>query len=244
MVCRARSQITNVSSVSNHAIKMKNILSVLLLCFKCFASSFCFEIHMDRYIKGFCFGSMQCSNTVLLLSLLGCACLQISAYEISCSHIYDNLKMYVRSSDGWPLLGDVDACMSDSFIRKSLMHMNTTTLQKSVNGFHLTNDSFSLAELVTFSLIGRHFIAQETNQVFFFNWNRLHQSLSLVQLPCEFSRPLYTFVLLCTLLTVLCIVVLQEQVKKNDPPHTLDDDRGKEPVGVVSFRKTTRLALD
>ena len=243
MVCRARSQITNVSSVSNHAIKMKNILSVLI-CFKCFVASFCFELHMDRYIKGCRFDSMHSSNTVLLLLLVGYACPRSSAYEISCSHLYDNLKKYVRSSDGWPLLEDVDACMSDSFLRKSLMHMNTTTLQKSANVFHLTNDSFSLAELVTFSLIGRHFIAQETNQVFFFNWNRLHQSLSLEQLPCEFSRPLYTFVLLCTLLTVLCIVVLQEQVKKNDPSHALDDGREKETAGVVSFRKTTRLALD
>ena len=187
---------------------------------------------------------MKCS-TVLLLLLLGCACPQSSAYEISCSHLYDNLKKYVRSSDGWPVLGDVDACMSDSFIRKSLMHMNATTLQKSAKVFHLTNDSFSLAELVTFSLIGRHFIAQETKQVFFFNWNRLHESLSLEQLPCEFSRPLYTFVLLCTLLTILCFVVHQEQVKKNDPPQAIDDGRGKDTASVVSFRKTTaRLALD
>jgi hypothetical protein len=183
---------------------------------------------MNRYIKGMCFDSIQCSNTLLLLLLLGHACLRSSAYEISCSHLYDNLKMYVRSSDGWSLMGDVDTYMSDSFIRKSLMHMNTTTLQKSDNVFHLTNDSFSLAEFVTFSPMDLHFITQETNQVFFFNWNRLHQSLSLEQLPYEFLRPLYTFVLLCTLLTVLCIVVLQEQVKKNDPPNTLDDDREKE----------------
>lgn len=216
----------------------------VLICFKCSVLSFPFEIHMERYIKGCRFDHMQMSNTLLLLLLCSCECVRSSAYEIRCSHLYDNLKMYVRSSDGWPVLADLDACMSDSFIRKSLMHMNTTTLQKSGNGFHLTNDSFSLAELVTFSLIGRHFIAQETNQVFFFNWNRLHQSLSLEQLPCEFSRPLYTFVLLCTLLTVLCIVVLQEQVKKNDPSHALDDGREKETAGVVSFRKTTRLALD
>ena len=176
---------------------------------------------------------MQCSKTLLLLFLWGYWCPLSSAYEISCAHLYDNLKLYVRSSDGWPALENLDACMADSFIRKSLMHVNTTTLQKSGNAFHLTNDSFSLAELLTFSLIGRHFIAQETKLVFFFNWNRLHESLSLEQLPCEFSRPLYTFVLLCTLLTVLCIVVLQEQVKKKDPPLQPEGDAQQE---VLSFK--------
>jgi len=172
---------------------------------------------------------MRCGNVVLLCSL-GCfAYTQSSAYEIKCTHVYANLKMYVRSSDGWPELEGSDACMSDSFVRKSLMHMNATTLQKTTNAFHLTNDSFSLAELLTFSLIGRHFIAQETKQVFLFNWNRVHNTLSLEELPCEFSRPLYTFVLLCTLLTVLCIVVLQEQVKKNDPSQPAD-------ASVVSFK--------
>lgn len=176
---------------------------------------------------------MQCSKTVLLVLLSSYVCPQSSAYEISCAHVYDNLKRYVRSSDGWPALENLDACMADSFIRKSLMHVNTTTLQKSGNAFQLTNDSFSLAELLAFSLIGRHFIAQETKQVFFFNWNRLHQSLSLEQLPCEFSRPLYTFVLLCTLLTVLCIVVLQEQVRKKDPPPKPENDAHQE---VLSFK--------
>jgi hypothetical protein len=51
-------------------------------------------------------------------------------------------------------------------------------------------------------------------------------------------------VLLCTLLTILCFVVLQEQVKKNDPPQAIDDVRGKDTASVVSFRKTARLALD
>jgi hypothetical protein len=49
MVCRARSQITKVRSVSNHAIKIKNILSVLF-CFKCLVSSFCFEMRVEIYI--------------------------------------------------------------------------------------------------------------------------------------------------------------------------------------------------
>ena len=176
---------------------------------------------------------MRCSKRVVLPLLWGYLCVRGSAHEISCEHLYDNLKLYVQSSDGCPVLGDLDACMADSFIRKSLMHVNTTTLQKSGNAFRLTNDSFCLAELLTFSLIGRHFVAQQTKQVFFFNWNRFHQSLSLEQLPCEFSRPLYTFVLLCTLLTVLCIVVLQEQVKKKDPPLQPEGDAQQE---VLSFK--------
>ena len=179
---------------------------------------------------------MQRATALLLLALISHACAPGGAYEIRCAHLYDNLRQYVRSSDGWPVLADRDACMSDSFIRKSLMHVNTTTLQQSADVFRLTNDSFALAELLTFSLIGRHFIAQETSQVFFFSWNRVHQTLSLEQLPCEFSRPLYTFVLLCTLLTILCIVVLQEQVRKNEPSQPLTVETEKE-VRVLSFRK-------
>ncbi len=49
MVCKARSQIAKVSSVSNHTIKIKNILYVLL-CFKSLLTRFAFEIHMQRHI--------------------------------------------------------------------------------------------------------------------------------------------------------------------------------------------------
>jgi len=190
---------------------------------------------------------MRCINTLLAVALGACACSPGSAYEIRCAHLYDNLKMYVRSSDDWPALEDADACMADAFIRKSLMHMNTTTLAKAGDVFYLTNDSFSLAELLAFSLIGRHFVAQEIEQVFFFDWNRLHETLSLELLPCEFSRPLYTLVLLCALLSILCIVVLQEQVKKNEVCEALDVEKDKEGAAAVAFRKpasTTRLSHD
>ena len=190
---------------------------------------------------------MWCMKSVLAVVLSTYACSLSSAYEIRCAHLYDNLKMYVRSSDAWPALEDADACMADAFIRKSLMHMNTTTLAQAGGVFYLTNDSFSLAELLAFSLIGRHFVAQEMDQVFFFDWNRLHATLSLELLPCEFSRPLYTLVLLCTLLSVLCIVVLQEQVKKTEVCEALDVEKDKEGAAVVAFRKTastTRLSHD
>jgi hypothetical protein len=90
--------------------------------------------------------------------------------------------------------------MADAFVIKSLMHMNTSILTESNGVFLLTPDSRALAELVTFSIIGRHFIQQEGKQSFAFAWNRYHGTLTLELLPCEFSRPLYSFVLLCALL--------------------------------------------
>jgi hypothetical protein len=152
-------------------------------------------------------------KTLLAVALSSCACSAGSAYEISCAHLYEHLKRNVRSSDDWPVLQDADACMSDAFIRKSLMHMNTSVLQASNNAFSLTEDSDALAELLAFSLIGRQFVQQDGGQHFAFSWNRYHRTLSLDLLPCEFSRPLYDFVLLCALLTILCVVVLQEKVK-------------------------------
>jgi hypothetical protein len=93
------------------------------------------------------------------------------------------------------------------------MYTNTSTLQISDGVFILTNDSLALAELLTFSLMGRHFDYQGLNKGFFFSWNRYYETLSLELLPCEFSRPLYNFVLLFTLLTILCILVMQMHVK-------------------------------
>ena len=145
----------------------------------------------------------------LIFTVLHCA----SALEIKCVDVYDSLKRHVRNSHAWPVLQDVDACMSDAFIRKSLMYTNTSTLQISDGVFILTNDSLALAELLTFSLMGRHFDYQGLNKGFFFSWNRYYETLSLELLPCEFSRPLYNFVLLFTLLTILCILVMQMHVK-------------------------------
>ena len=58
-------------------------------------------------------------------------------------------------------------------------------------------------------------------------------------LPCEFSRPLYDFVLLCALLTILCMVVLQEQVKTHTAASqtVCDKQNGSEIVGFTSAFK-------
>jgi hypothetical protein len=167
---------------------------------------------------------------VLLCS--GCA----GAYEIKCGHVYAILKQHVRSSHAWPDLQGADACMSDAFVRKSLMYVNSTTLQTANGAFHLSNDSLALAELLTFSLIGRHVVHQEPKQVFFFSWNRYDGTLSLELLACEFSRPLYNFVLLFTLLTILSVVVLQDTVKVKSDPCQPPPDETHEATGAVAFR--------
>ena len=167
-----------------------------------------------------------------LLLLLLCVCGQ--AVQIECGDVYASLQQHVRSSQAWPALESNQACMSDAFIMKSLMHMNTSMLQESNGVFSLTHDSRALAELLTFSVIGRHFVQQEAKQAFAFRWNRYHGTLTLELLPCEFSRPLYDFVLLCALLTILCVVVLQEQVKV----HTATAQTGGEKqkgIGIVGF---------
>jgi hypothetical protein len=135
------------------------------------------------------------------------------ALQIECADVYASLQQHVRSSQAWPALDSKQACLSDAFIITSLMHMNTSMLRQTDGVYVLTDDSRALAELLAFSIIGRHFIQEEGKQNFAFSWNRYHGTLTLELLPCEFSRPLYDFVLLCALLTILCVVVLQEQVK-------------------------------
>jgi hypothetical protein len=160
-----------------------------------------------------------------------------AAFEIQCLHIYDSLKQHVRSSHTWPVLEDADACMADAFIKKSLMYMNSTTLDKGDGVFVLTNDSLALAELLTFSLMGRHFDNAGTNDGFFFKWNRYYETLSVELAPCEFSRPLYNFVLLFTLLTLLSIVVMQQQVKmKSEQSEPVQPEKEKVNGGAVGFR--------
>ena len=162
------------------------------------------------------------------------------ALEIKCVHLYDSLKRHVRSSHGWPALENADACMSDALIRKSLMYINSDTIQASHDAFILTNDSVALAELLTFSLMGRHFDQQATNQGIFFNWNRYHETLSVELLPCEFSRPLYNFVLLFTLLSLLSFVVMQQYVKaKPEPSIAPVAEKEKVNTPAVAFRSTT-----
>jgi hypothetical protein len=153
---------------------------------------------------------MQSCSLEYHLLLLVLVCVPVQALQIECRDVYASLQQHVRSSQAWPAFENEQTCMSDAFMLKSLMYTNTSI---STGVFSLTDDSRALAELLTFSIIGRHFVQQEMKQSFSFSWNRYHGSLTLELLPCEFSRPLYDFVLLCALLTILCVVVLQEQVK-------------------------------
>jgi len=145
--------------------------------------------------------------------LLMLVCVPGQAVQTECGDVYASLQQHVRSSQAWPALESKQACMADAFIIKSLMHMNTSLLRETNSAFVLSSDSRALAELLAFSVVGRHFVQQEGRQHFAFEWNRYHKTLTLELLPCEFSRPLYDFVLLSALLTILCVVVLQEQVK-------------------------------
>ena len=181
---------------------------------------------------------MQCMSKVSVLILFVIVD-YTSALEITCLHVYESLKKHVRSSHAWPVLEDADACMSDALIRKSLMFINSDTLHIENDAFQLTNDSAALAELLTFSLMGRHFDQQATNQGIFFNWNRYYETLSVDLLPCEFSRPLYNFVLLFTLLSLLSFVVMQQYVKVKLEPVATSLEKDKVNAVPVAFRSTT-----
>jgi hypothetical protein len=166
-------------------------------------------------------------TTALVWHSLLLLCVPGQALQIECGDVYASLQQHVRSSQAWPALENKQACMSDAFIVKSLMHMNTSMLRQSDGVFSLADDSRALAELLAFSIVGRHFIQQEGKQSFAFSWNRYHGTLTLELLPCEFSRPLYDFVLLCALLTILCVVVLQEQVRVHTATSQTGSDREK-----------------
>ena len=180
--------------------------------------------------------AVHCQSLLLLL-----LCVPGLALQIECGDVYASLQQHVRSSQAWPALESNQACMSDAFIIKSLMHMNTRMLRQSNGTFLLTDDSRALAEMLALSIIGRHFIQQESKQSFVFSWNRYHRTLTLESLPCEFSRPLYDFVLLCALLTILCVVVLQEQVRVHTAASQAGCDRqkGSAIVGFTSAYKTS-----
>ena len=240
MVCNARKIIAKTTSMSNHAMKIKSLapFSFLLCLMKSFFFVVCFAkakvnphtIYMHH---------VQCMAKVVgfvLFVFVSCT----SALEIKCLHVYDSLKQHVRSSHAWPVLEDAHACMSDALVRKSLMYVSSDTLHVENDVFLLTNDSVALAELLTFSLMGRHFDQQASNQGIFFNWNRYYETLSVELLPCEFSRPLYNFVLLFTLLFLLSFVVMQQYAKVKAEPSTAPAvEKETANAGPVAFRSTT-----
>ena len=60
--------------------------------------------------------------------LLVLVCVPGQALQIECADVYASLQQHVRSSQAWPALESNQACMTDAFLLKSLMPMNTSTL--------------------------------------------------------------------------------------------------------------------
>jgi hypothetical protein len=185
---------------------------------------------------------MHYMRCLLVFVVMAMALRETNAYEIECRHLYYHLKRHIRSSHDWPTLDEPDVCMSDAFIRKTMMYTNTSMLQSTDTEFVLSNDSMMLAELVALALIGRHFVQQEAKQVFFFTWNQYHKTLSLDLLPCEFSRPLYNFVLLCSLLTIFGIIVLQGQIKAQSKVADVSAEKDATRAPPLCFRESATTA--
>ena len=66
-----------------------------------------------------------------------------------------------------------------------------------------------LAELVALALLGRAFVATQTPDAVFFEFETGASTLRLRPLSCEFQRPLYSVVLLTALFTLSVILATQ-----------------------------------
>lgn len=195
--------------------------------------------HASEYISVL---RVERMRSFLIFVVVMTTIVRTNAYEIECGHLYYHLKRHIRNSHDWPTLDEREVCMNDAFIRKTMMYTNTSMLQNTGSVFVLSNNSMMLAELVTLALIGRHFVQQEAKQAFFFNWNRYYESLSLELLPCEFSRPLYNFVLLCSLLTIFSIIVLQTQIKAQSKIAEVVDEKVSAHGPALCFRSSVTAA--
>jgi hypothetical protein len=71
-----------------------------------------------------------------------------------------------------------------------------------------------LADLVALSLLGRAFVATQTPDAVFFEFNTGSSTLRLRPLECEFQRPLYSVVLLTALFTLSVILATQYMHEK------------------------------
>lgn len=175
---------------------------------------------------------------VRLALVLACAC---SAHACSttpmttvlaCPDVYAALVSRIKcvGSECQTQLSPA-ACMQNQLMRRLFSWTADAGIPMLDNGAGavVVNASCAqLADLVALSFLGRAFVETQVSDAVFFEFNTGSSTLHLRPLQCEFQRPLYSIVLLTSLLTLSFILVSQyvdEQAAKKALEDTGDKQR-------------------
>lgn len=132
---------------------------------------------------------------------------------LSCSDVYAALVSRIKcvGSACQPRLAG-DECMQHKLMQRALawsVDAGIPLLDDSRGGVVWNATCPQLADLVALSLLGRAFVATQTPDAVFFEFNTGSSTLRLRPLACEFQRPLYSVVLITALFTLSVILATQ-----------------------------------
>jgi len=148
---------------------------------------------------------------ILLLALLAhpARTCPVSAV-LSCPDVYAALVSRIKcvGSACEPRLAQAD-CMEHGLMQRLLAwsaDAGIPMLDDRAGGVRWNTTCPQLADLVALALLGRAFVATQSPDAVFFEFNTGSSALRLRPLSCEFQRPLYSVVLLTALLTLAVIL--------------------------------------
>jgi hypothetical protein len=132
---------------------------------------------------------------------------------LSCSDVYAALVSRIKcvGSACEPRLA-ADECMKHKLMQRALSwtaDAGIPVLDDRRGGVSWNATCPQLAELVALSLLGRAFVATQSSDAVFFEFDTGLSTLRLRPLGCEFQRPLYSVVLLTALFTLSVILATQ-----------------------------------
>lgn len=168
----------------------------------------------------------------LLLASLGASV----EYSVDCLQFYAAVAAYVDCGGQCPAMQSVRDCARSGLVHKMLAYEDAVAVRNTSVVYDL-RDTRELSRLLVFASIGRHFTLQPGVKTPYFTWDARAGTLALKQLPCEYQRPLYAFILIVTLVFVLVSVAMQAAVGAS-PPRPYPKDSGKSD-SAVSFRVNT-----
>jgi hypothetical protein len=133
--------------------------------------------------------------------------------ELSCSDVYAALVSRVKcvGSACQPRLAPAE-CMQHKLMRRVMAWATDAGVARldDRSGSVAWNATCpQLADIVALSMLGRAFVATQTADAVFFEFDTGSSTLRLRPLGCEFQRPLYSVVLLTALFTLSVILASQ-----------------------------------
>lgn len=142
--------------------------------------------------------------------------------SLSCPDVYAALVPRIRcvGSACQPRVAPAE-CMQHKLMRRVLAWTGEAgiPLLDDRNGEVVWNATCpQLAELVALALLGRAFVATQSPDSVFFEFETGASTLRLRPLSCEFQRPLYSVVLLTALFTLSFILATQYMHEKPKVP--------------------------